>query len=113
MSDQRLKSISVQELYRISQTQPVEVIDVRTPEEFREVRAAIVRPVPMDTIDPQQLMRARKLPADQPMYFICHLGGRSGRTCMALVAAGYANVVNVEGGTEAWEEAGLPVERGN
>lgn len=113
MSDQSLKSISVHELYRISQTQPVEVIDVRTPEEFREVRAAIVRPVPMDTIDPQQLMQTRKLPADQPMYFICHLGGRSGRTCMALLAAGYANVVNVEGGTEAWEEAGLPVERGN
>jgi rhodanese-related sulfurtransferase len=113
VSDQPLKSISVQELYRISQTQPVEVIDVRTPEEFREVRAAIVRSVPMDPIDPHQLMRARKLPADQPMYFICHLGGRSGRTCMALVAAGYANVVNVEGGTEAWEEAGLPVERGN
>lgn len=113
MSDQPLKSISVQELYKISQTQPVEVIDVRTPEEFREVRAAIVRPVPMDTIDLQQLMQARQLPADQPMYFICHLGGRSGRTCMALVAAGYANVVNVEGGMEAWEAAGLPVERGN
>jgi rhodanese-related sulfurtransferase len=106
------KSISVQRLYEISQTQPVEVIDVRTPEEFREVRAAIVVSVPMDRIDPQQLMQTRRLPPEEPMYFICHLGGRSGRTCMALAAAGYPNVVNVEGGTEAWEDAGLPVERG-
>ncbi len=112
MSDPPLKSISVRELYRISQTQPVEVIDVRTPEEFREVRAAMVQHVPMDTIDPQQLMQARRLPADQPMYFICHVGGRSGWMCMTLMAAGYANVVNVEGGMEAWEETGLPVERG-
>jgi rhodanese-related sulfurtransferase len=29
-----------------------------------------------------------------------------------LVAAGVANVVNIEGGTLAWEEAGLPVVRG-
>lgn len=112
MSGQQVKSISVQELYGISQGQTVEVIDVRTPEEFRAVRTAIAQPVPMDTIDPHQLMQSRNLPADAPMYFICHLGGRSGRTCQALMAAGYANVVNVTGGMEAWEAAGLPVERG-
>ena len=92
--------------------QPIELIDVRTLEEFREVRAAIARHVPMDTIDPHELIQSRKLPADEPMYFICHLGGRSGQTCMAMMAAGYPNVVNVTGGTEAWEAAGLPVERG-
>ena len=52
------------------------------------------------------------LSADEPIYFICHLGGRSGRVCLAIMAAGYPNVVNVVGGTEAWEAAGLPVESG-
>jgi rhodanese-related sulfurtransferase len=32
--------------------------------------------------------------------------------CEKLQAAGYTNVVNVEGGTKAWDEAGLPVVRG-
>jgi rhodanese-related sulfurtransferase len=32
--------------------------------------------------------------------------------CARLQAAGQANVVNVEGGTLAWAEAGLPVVRG-
>ena len=32
--------------------------------------------------------------------------------CDKLVAAGYTNIVNVEGGTSACEQAGLPVARG-
>ena len=111
MSGQQVKSITVQELYALSQKRPVELVDVRTPEEYREVRAAIARHVPMDTIDPHELMQTRTLAADEPMYFICEMGGRSGRTCMAMMAAGYANVVNVAGGTDAWIEAGLPVVR--
>lgn len=112
MSNNSIQSITVQELHALAQNQPVEIVDVRTPEEFREVRAAGVRHIPMDQLDPQQLVQSRTLDADQPLYFICHLGGRSGRVCLAMVEAGYPNVVNVTGGTEAWEAAGLPVERG-
>jgi len=107
-----MKTITVQDLHELSRTQPVELIDVRTPEEFREFRTPLARHAPMDSIDPHQLVKNRTGAADAPMYFICHLGGRSARTCMALTTAGYPNVVNVEGGMEAWEAAGLPVERG-
>ena len=44
---------------------------------------------------------------------ICQMGGRSKQACEKFHAAGFANVVNVEGGTAAWVEAGLPVVRGN
>jgi rhodanese-related sulfurtransferase len=108
----QVKTITVQELFTVSQRQPVELVDVRTLEEFREVRAAIARHVPMHTIEPHTLMRTRTLPSSEPIYFICHLGGRSELTCAALMSNGYANVVNVVGGTDAWEAAGLPVERG-
>jgi rhodanese-related sulfurtransferase len=107
-----LPSITVQELHELAQRQPVEIIDVRTPKEFREVRATGVRLVPLDEIDARNLVESRTLGGDEPIYFICHLGGRSARACMALIDAGYPNVVNVAGGTEAWEQAGLPVERG-
>lgn len=107
-----MKTISVQELHELSKTKPIEVIDVRTSEEFRDVRAAIARHVPMDAIDPHELMRTRQLTAEEPMYFICHLGGRSGRTCQAMMEAGHPNVVNVEGGTEAWQEANFPTKSG-
>jgi rhodanese-related sulfurtransferase len=43
---------------------------------------------------------------------ICRSGTRAKQACEKFHAAGYTNVVNVEGGTEAWETAGLPVVRG-
>jgi rhodanese-related sulfurtransferase len=107
-----VKTITVEELHALSRKRAVELIDVRTPEEYAEVRASIARHVPMHTIDPHELVQSRTGDRDDPLYFICHLGGRSHRVCEAFMAAGYPNVVNVVGGTEAWEEAGLPVERG-
>ncbi len=112
MNDLSINSISVKDLHALGQRQPVEIIDVRTLEEFREVRAAGVRHGPMDTIEPHQLMQSRILGAEEPLYFICHVGGRSGRVCQTMMAYGYPNVVNVAGGMDAWEAAGLPVERG-
>jgi rhodanese-related sulfurtransferase len=107
-----MKTISVDELYMLYLKQPIELIDVRTPEEFRDGRASMARLVRMDTIDPHQLMQSREQAAEEPLYVICQMGGRSGRVCMALEAAGYPNVVNVEGGTEAWLAAGFPAEIG-
>jgi rhodanese-related sulfurtransferase len=43
---------------------------------------------------------------------ICRSGGRGRQAAEKFHAAGYPNVVNVEGGTLAWERAGLPVVRG-
>jgi rhodanese-related sulfurtransferase len=48
----------------------------------------------------------------QPLYVICRSGNRARQACEKLIAAGYTNVVNVEGGTQAWEQAGLPLVRG-
>src|SRR5690606_7056 len=45
-------------------------------------------------------------------YVICRTGNRAEQACEKLQAAGYHNVVNVEGGTAACAEAGLPVVRG-
>ena len=50
--------------------------------------------------------------AEQPLYVICKSGARAEKACAAFMAAGFNNVVNVEGGTDAWSAAGLPVVRG-
>jgi rhodanese-related sulfurtransferase len=90
----------------------VELIDVRTPLEFREVHAKYARNVPLDSLDPKALMDARNGSQSEPLYVICRSGSRAQQACDKFVAAGYANVVNVEGGTQAWDAAGLPVVRG-
>jgi rhodanese-related sulfurtransferase len=90
----------------------VELVDVRTPAEFREIHAEPARLVPLDSLDPNAIMRARSGSAGEPLYTICRSGGRGRQAAERFHAAGYANVVNVEGGTLAWERAGLPVVRG-
>lgn len=107
-----LTSISVKRLAELAQQGKVDVIDVRTPVEFREVHANCAANVPLDSIKPKQIMTARNGTADQPLYVICRSGNRSTKACQKFIDAGYTNVVNVEGGTGAWDAAGLPVVRG-
>lgn len=90
---------------------PVELLDVRTPAEFREVHVGFARNVPLDRLDCAQLARERSQ-AQDPLYVICRSGNRAKQACEKIIAAGCANVINVEGGTSAWEQAGLPVVRG-
>jgi len=90
--------------------QPVDLIDVRTPAEFREIHVPFARNVPLDRLDPAALLHDRS--AGQPLYIICRSGGRGEKACETLAKAGVGAVVNVEGGTLAWAEAGLPVVRG-
>ena len=90
----------------------IDLIDVRTPIEFREVHVEIARNVPLDQIDPVALTQSRNGTVNEPMYFICRSGGRGRQACEMLIKTGFSNVVNVEGGTTACVEAGLPVVRG-
>jgi rhodanese-related sulfurtransferase len=90
----------------------VELIDVRTPVEYRELHCTLARNVPLSDLDPKAVMNARNGTAGKPLFVICRSGSRGKQACEKFLAAGYTNVVNVEGGTLAWAECGLPVNRG-
>ena len=57
-------------------------------------------------------MQAHNGSAKEPLYVICRSGIRGGQACEKLMKAGFLNAVNIEGGTLACVEAGLPVKRG-
>jgi rhodanese-related sulfurtransferase len=108
-----LQEISPRELYDLkSAGQAVDLIDVRTPVEFREVHAECARNVPLDALSPAQVMQGRNGQCDRPLYVICRSGARGKQACEKIAAAGFPAVVNIQGGTLAWVAAGLPVVRG-
>jgi rhodanese-related sulfurtransferase len=107
-----VKTSSCHDLYRTSLDGPIELIDVRTTEEFQQIRAAPARNVPLDKLDPFALVKSRTSASEHSIFFICAVGARSAWACELMMAAGYENVVNVEGGTQAWYAAGLPIEQG-
>lgn len=107
-----MQTITPKQLAEIQKQGQVDLIDVRTPVEFREVHAVGARNVPLDSLDPQKLEQSRNGSAGQTLYIICRSGSRAGKACEKFMASGLDHVVNVEGGTLAWAEAGLPVKRG-
>lgn len=100
-------TISPQGLQQKLAAQPgLNLVDVRTPVEFAEVHVAQARNEPLDRFD------AATFAKDQPVYILCRSGARAAKAAEQLAAAGHLQAVVVEGGTLAWIEAGLPVERG-
>ncbi len=106
-----IASISPDQLQKLEKSgTAVELIDVRTPVEYREVHVTFAQSVPLDQLDPVKITANRNTAT--PLYVICKSGGRGKQACEKFIAAGFSNVVNVEGGTQAWDQAGLPVVRG-
>lgn len=107
------RSITPEKLHALAASgTPVELIDVRTPAEFRAMHASIARSVPLESLDPRAAMSSRRHPGE-PLYVICKSGRRGEQACAAFTAAGYGDeVVNVEGGTMGWAAAGLPLVKG-
>lgn len=92
----------------VASGQAIDLIDVRTPVEYREAHISFARNIPLDRLDPTMLNTGQN---GKPVYVVCRSGSRGRQACEKLHAAGI-NAVNVEGGTLAWDQAGLPVVRG-
>lgn len=97
---------------RRNRANSIDVIDVRTPAEFREVHLGIARNIPLNELDPALVMQQRDGSAQEPLYVICQSGNRSRQACEKFIRAGFPNVVYIEGGTVACIDANLPVVRG-
>jgi rhodanese-related sulfurtransferase len=108
-----VSTITPQQLAELCKgTGMLDLIDVRTPVEFRGVHVQVARNVPLDKLDPVALIQSRSGSKEEPLYLICRSGSRGRQACEKFLAAGFTNVVNVEGGTQACVESGLPVVRG-
>lgn len=101
------------ELHSLQQRDPsIRLIDVRTPAEYRTAHVPFAENCPLESLDVAALAQTFRDPTSEPLYVICQKGGRGANACLELSAAGLSHVTNVEGGTAAWEHAGLPIVRG-
>ena len=96
----------------IKNGQAVQLIDVRTPAEYQECHATSAKNIPLDSLDPKTIVGSKKGSEETPLYIICQSGNRAKKACEKFNMIGHHHVVNVEGGTKAWQEEGLPVVRG-
>lgn len=97
---------------RIQSGEKLHLLDVRTPAEHAEVHVPGVHLTPLDRLDPVQLAGEQGFAKDQPIFVLCRSGSRAKLAAEKLEKNGFMNCNVVEGGTLAWAEAGLPVNRG-
>lgn len=105
-------SVSPRELHRLIAGGAVaELLDVRAPGEFAAAHVPGARLIPLAQLDATAFLKQRGAD-DKPIYILCQSGGRARRAIENFQRAGFNGCVLVEGGTQAWIDAGLPVERG-
>ena len=85
------------------------VIDVRETAEFAAGHLPSARHIPLGELA-KRLGELDKL-KDKPVILNCQSGGRSASACAILAKAGFSQVHNLEGGIEAWVQAGMPISR--
>lgn len=111
-------SVGTAEAVRLINREKGVLVDVSEPAEYAASHAAGARNVPFGQLDEAAKAegkgdRAKGLPANKalPLLLLCPSGARAGRAAALLRKAGYERAVAVAGGTAAWREASLPVEK--
>ena len=83
------------------------LLDVREPWEYLAGHVPGAELIPLGELE----QRVSEIPRDRPIFAICHSGQRSLAAADYLLAIGYRDVVNVDGGTAAWIERGYPTDK--
>ena len=109
-----MKTITPAELHRLrSEKNPPFLLDVRTPVEHAHTHVSGVFLMPLDRLDAAELEKAEGCSKDQPVYILCQSGRRATAAAEKLTRAGFHECIVVKGGTSAWIDAGLPINKGN
>lgn len=88
-------------------TQNVQLVDVRTPDEYRS--GHIAGAVNINYYDADFAQQITHLDKEKPVMVYCAVGGRSGKAAAKLTEMGFKNVTDLEGGMNAWKAANKPV----
>jgi rhodanese-related sulfurtransferase len=105
--DSGIKDISVEEMQSLLKIDDVQLVDVRTPEEFKAGYIANAQNIDYysPTIDEDIL----KLDKNKPVIVYCRSGKRSRDCSEKLLEAGFQKIYNLEGGIIQWEHEGKEI----
>jgi hydroxyacylglutathione hydrolase len=84
----------------------ITVIDVRAAAEWESARIPGVPNIPLGHLPD----RTAELSRDKPIAVHCQSGARSAIAASILQSLGFKTVLNLQGGIQAWQRAGLPLE---
>ena len=93
----------------IAKNNKVVLLDVRTPEEYRQANLRGSLLIPLSDLS----RRINEIPRDRPVLVFCAVGSRSGSAAGLLASRGYREVYNMSDGLVGWYRNGFPLQRGS
>lgn len=103
-----IKVISPEEMQSLLELNDVQIVDVRTPEEYKD--GFIQNSQNIDYNSPTFDEDITKLDKSKPVILYCKSGGRSAKCTEKLKDAGFVKIYDLDGGITQWKFKGLEVE---
>ena len=90
---------------KIANSGEIQLIDVRTPQEFEEQHIDNATNINCNGANFEQ--KAAQLDKSKPVYVQCKSGGRSAKASAKLSEMGFTKIFELDGGMMKWNAAGL------
>ena len=103
-----IKLVTAEEMQTLLEQKDVQLVDVRTTEEFEE--GHIVNAQNIDFNSPTFDQDIGKLDKTKPVIMYCKGGGRSAKCAKKLLDAGFIKIYDLEGGITQWKFKGFGIE---
>lgn len=108
ISKGEIKLVTPEEMQTLVDQKDVQLVDVRTPEEYNE--GYIPNAQNIDFNSPTFDEDISKLDKNKPVMLYCKGGGRSAKCAEKLLAAGFIKIFDLQGGITQWKFKGFEIE---
>ncbi len=98
-----VKLVTAEEMQSILELEDVQLVDVRTPKEFDEIRIANSQNI--DFKSPTFDEDITKLDKNKPVILYCKSGRRSAKCAKKLKDAGFEKIYDLDGGISKWKHS--------
>ncbi len=103
-----VKLITPEEMENILELEDVQLVDVRTPQEYNEEHIASSQNI--DFRSPTFEDDIKKLDKNKPVILYCKSGKRSTKCAEKLKNAGFEKVYELEGGISKWKHSDIELQ---
>lgn len=103
-----IELITPAEMKEISEIEGIQLVDVRTPAEYKE--GHLPNALNIDFFDPNFEVNIQQLDKTKPVIVYCQRGSRSAKCASQLIANGFVKIYDLDRGFSKWKSSGFEVE---
>lgn len=107
-ANEEIKVVSQEEMQTYINMEDIQIIDVRTPNEYKAGHIAAAQNI--NFLSPTFEQDILKLDKNKPVLVYCQMGGRSAKCAKKMKALGFTKILDYKGGYSEWKSLKLPVD---